>query len=196
MRVGVAALGWNDRRASAGAHRPGLRCCRFDRTVPGCVSNLSWRRDSPRQDSPPSSGRRRVARTRVVALGSARCRTVGGARRGAHGNACAVTGDDRAVRGAELLARAGRRLRVVADPTRLTVQPIAAFSRSANPYALIANDPAVGPARTVAWHPGAGTLAVRIGRWPSGVYFVRVRSPGGQVVAPVVVRPARLGQGR
>jgi N,N-dimethylformamidase beta subunit-like, C-terminal len=86
------------------------------------------------------------------------------------------------------------RLRVVADTTRLTVQPIAAFSRSANPYALIANDPAVGPARTVAWHPGAGTLAVRIGRWPSGVYFVRVRSPGGQVVAPVVVRPAHLGQ--
>ena len=86
------------------------------------------------------------------------------------------------------------RLRVAADATRLTVQPIAAFSRSANPHALIANDPAVGPARTVAWRPGAGTVTVRIGRWASGVYFVRVRSARGQVVAPVIVRPAHLGQ--
>lgn len=85
-------------------------------------------------------------------------------------------------------------VRVVAEATRLTVQPIAAFSRSASPYAPIVNDPAVGPARTVAWHPGAGTLAVRIGAWASGVYFLRVRSARGQVVAPVVVRPARLGQ--
>ena len=86
------------------------------------------------------------------------------------------------------------RLRVVADATRLTVQTVAAFSRSADPYAPIAKDPAVGTARTVAWPPGAGTLTVRIGRWPSGVYFERVRSARGQVVAPVVVRPAHLGQ--
>jgi hypothetical protein len=86
------------------------------------------------------------------------------------------------------------RLRVVADATRLTVQPVAGFSRSSNPYAPIAKDPAVGPARTVAWRPGAGTLTVRIGRWPSGVYFVRVRSAAGHVVAPFVVRPAHLGQ--
>ena len=86
------------------------------------------------------------------------------------------------------------RLRVVADATRLTVRPIAAFSKSPNPYAPVAKDPAVGPARTVAWHPGAGTLTVRIGRWARGVYFVRVRSARGQVVAPVVVRPAHLGQ--
>lgn len=86
------------------------------------------------------------------------------------------------------------RLRVMADATRLTVQPIAAFSRSPNPYAPIGKDPAVGPARTVAWQPGAGTLTIRIGRWLSGVYFVRVRSRGGQVVAPIVVRPAHLGQ--
>lgn len=85
------------------------------------------------------------------------------------------------------------RLRVTADATRLTVQPIAAFSKSDDPHAPIANDPAVGPARTVAWHPGAGTLAIRIGWWASGVYFVRVKSAVGQVVAPVVVRPAHLG---
>jgi hypothetical protein len=86
------------------------------------------------------------------------------------------------------------RLRVVADARRLTVQPLAAFSKSANPYAPIAGDPAVGPARKLAWHPGAGTITIRIGRWTSGVYFVRVRGGGGQVVAPVVVRPAHLGQ--
>jgi hypothetical protein len=85
-------------------------------------------------------------------------------------------------------------LQVVANATRLTVQPIAAISRSAHPTAPIASDAAVGPARTVAWRPGAGTLAVRIGWWASGVYFVRVRSATGQVVAPVVVRPAQLGQ--
>ncbi|MBV8937739.1 MAG: hypothetical protein JO095_18320, partial [Alphaproteobacteria bacterium] len=86
------------------------------------------------------------------------------------------------------------RLRIVADGPRLTVQPIAAFSKSRNPYAPIADDPAVGPARMVAWHPGAGTLTLRIGRWASGVYFVRVRSARHEVVAPVVVRPAHLGQ--
>lgn len=85
-------------------------------------------------------------------------------------------------------------LRVVADATRLIVQPIAAFSKSDNPHAPIAGDPPVGPARTVAWRPGAGRIAVRIGRWASGVYFVRVRSGHRQVVAPVVVRPSHLGQ--
>lgn len=86
------------------------------------------------------------------------------------------------------------RLRVVADATRLTVQPIAAFSKSRSPFAPIAKDPPVGPARTVAWHPGPGTLTVRIGQWTSGVYFVRVKSARREVVAPVVVRPAHLGQ--
>jgi hypothetical protein len=85
-------------------------------------------------------------------------------------------------------------LHVVADAGRLTVQPIAAFSSSSAPGTPIDRDPAVGPARTVSWHPGAGTVDVRLGRWPSGVYFVRVRSSDGQVVAPVVVRPAHLGQ--
>jgi N,N-dimethylformamidase beta subunit-like, C-terminal len=86
------------------------------------------------------------------------------------------------------------RVRVVADATRLTVQPIAASSRSPDPYAPIARDPVVGRPRTIAWHPGAGMFTIRIGRWASGVYFVRVRGAGEQVVAPVVVRPAHLGQ--
>lgn len=86
------------------------------------------------------------------------------------------------------------RLSVVADATRLTVQPIAAFSRSSSQSAPIARDPPIGPPRRVRWHPGAGSIFIRIGPWPSGVYFVRVRSARGQVVAPVVVRPAHLGR--
>jgi hypothetical protein len=85
-------------------------------------------------------------------------------------------------------------LQVAADATKLTVQPIAAFSNSTDQSAPITSDPAVGPAQTVTWHPGAGTLPVRIGWWASGVYFVRVSSADGEVVAPVVVRPAHLGQ--
>jgi hypothetical protein len=85
-------------------------------------------------------------------------------------------------------------LHVVADATRVSVQPIAAFSTSQDPYAPIAPDPTVGPALIVAWRPGAGTVTVRIGHLTSGVYFFRVRSAAGQVVAPVVVRPAHLGE--
>jgi hypothetical protein len=51
----------------------------------------------------------------------------------------------------------------------------------------------VGPARTVAWHPGYGTIHVRIGDWASGVYFIRVTTAAGTAVTPIVVRPMRLG---
>jgi hypothetical protein len=84
-------------------------------------------------------------------------------------------------------------LQVVADATRLSVQPIAAFSTSQNPYAPITDDPTVGRALIVAWHSGTGTITVRIGQLASGVYFFRVRSAAGQVLAPVIVRPAHLG---
>jgi hypothetical protein len=83
---------------------------------------------------------------------------------------------------------------VVANANRLTVQPIAAFSKTGSQGAPIAGNPPVGPSRVVAWRPGAGTLAVRIGWWPSGVYFIKIESSAGEVVAPVVVRPAHLGQ--
>jgi hypothetical protein len=62
------------------------------------------------------------------------------------------------------------RVRVVADATRLTVQPIAAFSTSSDPHAPIGGDPAVGRVRTIAWHPGAGMLTIRIGRLASPVF--------------------------
>jgi hypothetical protein len=85
-------------------------------------------------------------------------------------------------------------LQVVADATRLSVQPLAAFSTSQDAHAPIADDPTVGRALIVAWRPGAGTVTVRIGHLASGVYFFRVSSAAGQVVAPVIVRPAHLGE--
>jgi len=41
------------------------------------------------------------------------------------------------------------------------------------------------------------TLTVRIGNWPSGVYFARLTARGGRVgYAPFVLRPRRLGEHR
>ena len=58
----------------------------------------------------------------------------------------------------------------------------------------------MGPSFHVVW-PGHGdrphALAVPLGRWPSGVYFVRLRADDGRVgYAPFVLRPHRLGQSR
>jgi hypothetical protein len=40
-------------------------------------------------------------------------------------------------------------------------------------------------------------VPIRIGDWPSGVYFVRLTAPGGRVgFAPFVLRPSRLGEHR
>ena len=85
-------------------------------------------------------------------------------------------------------------LQIVADATRLTVQPVAAFSKSQDQQAPIASDPTAGTPLTVAWHPGPGLLDVRLPRWPSGVYFMRLTSAVGRTLAPVVIRPAHLGQ--
>ena len=39
-------------------------------------------------------------------------------------------------------------------------------------------------------------LRVPIGDWPSGLYVARLRGPGGEGLAPFVVRPKRLGEHR
>jgi N,N-dimethylformamidase beta subunit-like protein len=58
----------------------------------------------------------------------------------------------------------------------------------------------MGPAFHLAW-PGHGdrphALAVRLGHWRSGVYFVRLRADDGRIgYAPFVLRPHRLGRSR
>jgi N,N-dimethylformamidase beta subunit-like, C-terminal len=52
---------------------------------------------------------------------------------------------------------------------------------------------------TVAWnHPNSPhAINVSIGNWPSGVYFLRLTADDGRVgYAPLIVRPARLGEHR
>jgi hypothetical protein len=58
----------------------------------------------------------------------------------------------------------------------------------------------IGPPAAVVWrgHRNAsGSMPIRIGDWPSGLYFVRIASADGRVgYAPFVVRPAVLGTSR
>lgn len=90
-------------------------------------------------------------------------------------------------------------LKLVADAKEIMVQPISALppqheAHKWAPFVAVANDAGIGPARTLPWQPGAGTVRVHVGHWPSGVYFVRVRSVQGTVVAPLIVRPRALGR--
>jgi len=53
--------------------------------------------------------------------------------------------------------------------------------------------PVSKPRRFAVLRSGA-TIAVRIGEWPSGLYFAKLTSPGRVGFAPFVVRPKRLGE--
>jgi hypothetical protein len=53
----------------------------------------------------------------------------------------------------------------------------------------------VTPRRTIGASEGRRVVRIRIGSWPSGLYFARVRAADGRVgFAPFVVRPRRLGE--
>jgi hypothetical protein len=53
---------------------------------------------------------------------------------------------------------------------------------------------------TIPWEPrqnGPGRIRVRVGDWPSGLYYARLEADDGRVgFAPFIVRPARLGTSR
>lgn len=51
----------------------------------------------------------------------------------------------------------------------------------------------VSPPRWIGDSPGRRTVTVRVGNWPSGLYFARLRAIGRVGYAPFVVRPRRLG---
>ena len=56
---------------------------------------------------------------------------------------------------------------------------------------------AVGRRTWVGTRPAGSTFPVRLGRWPSGLYFARLAGPDGVVAfAPFVLRPRRLGEHR
>lgn len=55
----------------------------------------------------------------------------------------------------------------------------------------------VSPRRSIGASSGRRTVDVRIGEWPSGLYFARLRAADGRVgFAPFVVGPRRLGAHR
>jgi hypothetical protein len=52
----------------------------------------------------------------------------------------------------------------------------------------------VSPLRWIGASGGRRTVTVRIGDWPSGLYFARLRAVGRVGFAPFVVRPRQLGE--
>jgi hypothetical protein len=55
----------------------------------------------------------------------------------------------------------------------------------------------VTPSRSIGAVSGRRVVAIRIGNWPSGVYFAQLTAPGGRIgYAPFVLRPKRLGEHR
>ena len=87
------------------------------------------------------------------------------------------------------------KLRVLGRVRRLELQVIRAgaerkFSSVGRPW---------GPPVQYRFRRGSENIVrVRLGAWPSGLYFVRLTAPGGRAVAfaPFVLRPAVLGTAR
>jgi len=93
------------------------------------------------------------------------------------------------------------RLRVSADARLLSVQIFRSGPETANtdrPDEL--KGVAVAPPRRIPWlgkRHGPATVTLRLGDWPSGVYFARLLSSDGRRgYAPFVLRPKRLGTSR
>jgi hypothetical protein len=62
---------------------------------------------------------------------------------------------------------------------------------------LTMNGVPVTPKRRVGASTGGRIVPIRIGSWPSGLYFVRLKAEDGRIgFAPFVVRPRRLGEHR
>ena len=52
------------------------------------------------------------------------------------------------------------------------------------------------PVSEPAGYPGRRALMLRVGNWPTGMYFARVTAGGSVAFAPFVVRPSRIGEHR
>jgi N,N-dimethylformamidase beta subunit-like, C-terminal len=85
-------------------------------------------------------------------------------------------------------------LRIWGNPRRGTVQ---IFRTGPERVRTRGNDEMQGVAVTAAEvHSDGRKLTVRVGNWPTGMYFARVRAGGRLAYAPFVVRPRRLGEQR
>ena len=79
----------------------------------------------------------------------------------------------------------------VRNPGRLTLRIFRAGRRS------LRDDTLRGDAVTRPVRCRGAVLRIRIGDWPSGLYYARLRAADGRVgFAPLVVRPRRLGESR
>jgi hypothetical protein len=78
------------------------------------------------------------------------------------------------------------------NPTDVTIQLFRAGRRS------LRDDTMRGVAVSApVRHPRARRLWVRVGEWPSGLYYARLRARDGRIgFAPLIVRPRRLGRSR
>jgi hypothetical protein len=89
-------------------------------------------------------------------------------------------------------------LRIATDEPTMTVQVLRTGPERLVTYAdnLLEGEPVTEPT-TIGWarHRDApGTVPVRIGEWPSGLYFVKLTAEDGTIgYAPFVVRPALPG---
>jgi hypothetical protein len=88
---------------------------------------------------------------------------------------------------------------VATDARRLNLD-ILSFRNGQGPPDPQTDASPIAPPVTLAWrgHRNApGPIRIRIGAWPSGLYFVRITSADGRVgYAPFVVRPRVLGTSR
>jgi hypothetical protein len=88
---------------------------------------------------------------------------------------------------------------VATDAHRLNVDILSYRNGRGSPDPKTGASP-IAPPATLSWrgHRNApGPIRIRIGAWPSGLYFVRVSAPDGRTgYAPFVVRPSVLGTNR
>jgi hypothetical protein len=108
---------------------------------------------------------------------------------------------DAAFRGESYVRGDRARLRVFADAERLTLQVFRCGpERTVTKRNDELNGVAVTEPRELDWRPGRRgphTLGLRVGDWPTGVYFAKLTTLDGRVgFAPFIVRPERLGQHR
>ena len=90
---------------------------------------------------------------------------------------------------------------VITDRARQVSIEIRHVGPESGPVARLGNDVMTGvpvsKKQTIGRVSGTRIVNVRLGDWPSGVYFVQLNAPGGRVgYAPFVLRPKHLGVNR
>jgi hypothetical protein len=90
------------------------------------------------------------------------------------------------------------RLMINATAREITIEIVRAGLEDAQPKANdVMDGKPVTPVRVIGAVSGHHVITVRVGEWPSGLYFVRLRASGERLGhAPFIVRPRRLGTNR